>query len=420
MTSLSKKIVGIALRTKSDDWKLDQFHRTESVSAVRMRLQLPIPISERQPLQMATDAQKHSHENVIQRLEALQYSRSVIERLKDLHSGADSSEITVIDIRIALEKFLEETARLSTRYGGPRFAGDFSRPALVRSFLQNGCWITEAEFEFISAFYGLISDRYCHGGDSMMDPQAARYLFWSVVDTISHRVLNRPRPSGFAREEDKIEQALANEFVEALRAGRFEGRAFEPTFSESTMKRVRQRLTNNDTNFLWSLMDNPSALPELRNRCASLLLGERLSEHPEEQGRVAEAMRQYFSDNEEAPWQLRRAIALALCNQTGDTEHLKSYLSAIQKSSDLLELNLRTTETYYRSAENALSKCLRRINDRRLPTAKCIWELFYVSRRATLQKDKALRAIERRARDTEDPELRDFCSQCLVTLRTIT
>jgi len=302
----------------------------------------------------------------------------------------------MIDIRVALEKFLEDSARLSPRYGGPRFAGDFSRPAVVRRFLQDGCWITKEEFEFISAFYALMSDRDDHGGDSLLGPLAAKHLFWSVVDTISHRVLNRPRGSALGREEDKIEQALANEFVEALRAGKFEGRAFKPTFTESTMKKVRQRLTHNDTD-LWNLMDNSSAHPELRNRSASLLLGERLSENPEEQGRVAEDMRRYFEDNTKGvPCQLRRGIALALCNQTADSEHLGSYLSEIAKNRDLLELNLQMTDTYYRSVENALSIFLRRISDQRLSTSKCIWELFYVSRRGQLQKERALGAIEKR------------------------
>src|ERR1043165_5135353 len=113
-------------------------------------------------------------------------------------------------------------------------------------------------------------------------------------------------------------------------------------------------------------MDNESAHPELRNRSASLLLGERLSEHPEEQGRVAERMRQYFEDNKGAPWQLRRGIALALCNQTADTEHLRSYLSEIIKNDDLLEFNLKTTDSYYQGVENALSIFLRRIADQRL------------------------------------------------------
>jgi hypothetical protein len=127
-------------------------------------------------------------ENLVQRLQALQYSEQVTDRLNHLRSVPESSEVRLIDIRTILEKFLEDTARLSIRYGGPRFKGDFSRPVVIREFLQEGCWITEKEFKFISSFYGLMSSSDGHGGDSMLDPLAARHLCWSVIDTISHRI----------------------------------------------------------------------------------------------------------------------------------------------------------------------------------------------------------------------------------------
>ena len=357
-------------------------------------------------------------ENLVRRLEALQYSEQVTDQLNHLRSVPDSTEVRLIDIRTVLETFLKETARLSIRYGGPKFTGDFSRPAVVRAFLQDGCWITKQEFEFISSFYGLMSSSDGHGGDSMLDPLAAKHLCWSVIDTISHRILNRPKHSGTTRDHDKIEQALANEFVEALRAGKSEGRAFEPTFTESTMKKVRQRLTNGDTESLWRLMDNASAHPELRNRAASLLLGERLLEHPTEQGRVAEEMRRYYDDNKgTAPWQLLRGIALALSNQTGDATYLRDYLSVIGGDPKLLELNLLTTDKYYRSAENAVSIFLRRIGEPHRSTAKCIWELFYISRRAGNDKDRAIRSIEKRARNTANVQLKAFCSDCAAYLK---
>jgi hypothetical protein len=230
--------------------------------------------------------------------------------------------------------------------------------------------------------------------------------------------LNRPKRSGTARDQDKIEQALANEFVEALRAGKSEGRAFEPTFTESTMKKVRQRLTNSDTESLWRLMDNASAHPELRNRAASLLLGERLLEHPIQQGRVAEALRKYYDHNKgTAPWQLLRGIALALSNQTGDATYLRYYISEIQTDREILELNLLTTDKYYESAENACSIFLRRISDSHRSTARCIWELFYVSRRVPSEKERAIRAIDKRARNTANVQLKAFCSDCAAYLK---
>jgi len=366
-------------------------------------------------LELVTNKQNHRFQKLTKRLEALQYGQTVINRLRDLNSLEDSIA-RLIDIRIALEKFLEDSARLSPRYGGPRFNGDFSRPPVVRDYLERGSWITKEELQFISAFYGLLSNADGHAGDSMLDPLTAKHTLWSVVDTISHRILNRPKRYGVTRQ-GKIEQALANEFVEALRAGESEGRAFEPTFTESTMKKVRQRLTKNDTEALWKLMENSFAHPELRNRSASLLLGERLAEDPEEQGRIAEAMRRYYADNRSAPWQLRRAIALALANQTGDAEPLRSYLSEIKTDSELLELNLRTTDTWYRSTENAISIFLQRIGNRRLSTANCVWELFYVSRRISTEKDRAIGVIRNRAEKTHDSELKALCLDCLGYLK---
>jgi hypothetical protein len=358
-------------------------------------------------------------DSLTKRLEALKYDEQVIKRVDYLRTLPDSSDVRLIDVRICLEKFLQDTARLSARYGGPKFVGDFSSPRVVRAFLEAGCWITRQELEFITSFYGLMSDSAAHGGKSMLDPLAAKYMCWSVVNTISHRVLDRPTSFGSTRERDKIEQFLANEFVEALRAGKSEGRAFEPTFTESTMKKVRQRLTVNDTDQLWTLMTTASADPELRNRAASLLLGERLFEHPTEQGRVADEMRRYYEDNKSvAPWQLLRAISLALSNQTGDAECLREYLSVIENDTELLELNLQVSDTYYQSPENATSIFLKRVGAYyEFSTAKCIWEVFYLSRRVKSDKEKAIRTIEKRANNTGDAVLRQFCSDCVAHLK---
>lgn len=77
-------------------------------------------------------------QNVIDRLEALEYDERLIERLKIFQAEPESTEIRVIDIRVLLESSLKIRLVFQSVMVGPRFKGDFSRPVVVRQFLQSG------------------------------------------------------------------------------------------------------------------------------------------------------------------------------------------------------------------------------------------------------------------------------------------
>ena len=116
----------------------------------------------------------------------------------------------------------------------------------------------------------------------------------------------------------------------------------------------------------------------------------------------AETIREY-----PAAWEVPRAIAFALSNRAADATHALDYLRRIERDEAMVELNLQQTDSYYNSVSDVVRKYERRL--RRAAPAECVWELFYLSRRAPYAAVKRLLPIlQQRLREVSTPELHEF------------
>jgi hypothetical protein len=365
------------------------------------------------------DYLKSLSDGVLPRLHNLSYDRKVIEALeRTLTTSQSSSSASLGELRTAMEKFLRDTARLAHNLDGVNFRGDWNSFANVREFLRVTGWMTRAESNFAASFYGLLSDSGSHGGESKMDSVVATHVLWSVVELISYRMLEtfKRRPPIYP-QNSASQLRLAREFMEGIKTGNYTGKAFEINFNSDLSEVVRELLRKEDTPMLWELLVDPNAAPNLRNRAASLLLGRHLGRDRTLRASIIEDMRQYYLKNKDtAHFLVLRGIALALANRANDAECISDYINQIRKDHVVLEGNLKTTDDYYGGTDNAIAYYLNRINMPDIPSAGCVWEIFYLSRRAKTRDQHVIDVLKRRMQQTDDQPIRRMCDEAIQHL----
>ncbi len=144
--------------------------------------------------------------------------------------------------------------------------------------------------------------------------------------------------------------------------------------------------------------DNASA--ELRNRCASLVLSPRSFRKPNDpnQARTISELDEYCrSYLHQLPWQVSRAIALALANRANHPDRLIEYLQWISEKPEIIEENLRESDIYYSSKDDAIAYYKSRLRNRDVPLGGCIWEIFYILHRGQGEDRRFIEGIHERA-----------------------
>lgn len=358
--------------------------------------------------------------SVLPRLQELGYDRQVIEELKTIQSAPQNLDREWLgNLRSVMENFLRDTGKLAHKLDGVVFYGDWRSAGDVREFLRETGWLSDAEHRHISSIYGFLSDSGSHKRQSMMNPITATVECWSVVELIAHRMKNPIKRQRVVRPENCVGvYRLAKQFVMGLRSGKYRGRAFEVNFDTNLMEMTRELLRKEDTPHLWKLMTDEAASDGLRNRAASVILGYRLGDNRALENKLKEDMRQYYLNNLDMNhWLVFRGIALALANKARNAECLLDYLSKIKGDQALLEKNLKQTDAFYKDRGGAMKGYISTIaNIEDCPTSKCLWEIFYISRRAVRGDKRICKLLQSRMRQTNRQELKDFCKEAMQHL----
>jgi hypothetical protein len=173
-----------------------------------------------------------------------------------------------------------------------------------------------------------------------------------------------------------------------------------------------------DSEPLLALLTDTTLEPGLRNRAGSLLFGRQLRNNRAEFNRVADAVRRYYYENADSDaWQVLRAVALAVADQTDDGRLILDWLDRIRTSEGFVQVNLSMTDTYYNGTHLAIETYLRRIRDffRNRPCGR-LWEVFYIGRRA-VPRDEDVLAMLNECRDhSENTHLRALCDESITLL----
>ena len=323
-----------------------------------------------------------------------------------------------IDYRSMLEKFFRQTALYANRFKGIPFTGNLESFKDVRKFVSARNWITEREAEFIGSFYGLISDSDKHEGQSRMDPQLARivvlYSMWLVLSRIeTPPTLPRP-PTTWPRHT----VGFANRFITELRRGLRPSHNFRGAdFDRNTMEAARQLLKDEDVPLLFAILRDNSAEPDLRNVCASLIRFP--NERRSERARKNQMLHDYYSENlMKLPWQVERALALALSNRENFGAPVLRLVKMIERNECLRNENLAESDSYYLDPGEAKSYYFSRLQRDGVPASGCIWEAFYLSYRCDASESVALlKLLRRKLKTIESEELKSWWEQRIEFLR---
>lgn len=354
--------------------------------------------------------------SVLPRLRELGYARQVIEELKAVQSVPQSAgKEWLRNLRSVIENFFRDTGKLAHKLDGVVFYGDWDSPADVREFLRETLWLTKDETNRIRSIYGSLSD-IVHGKQSMMNPIVVAYDCWSIVEVITYRIKNQVERQRVVRPENCVGvYRLAKQFIAGLRNRKYRGRAFEIEFDTGLMEMTRELLRKDDTEYLWKLMTDVTVRDGLRNRAASVMFGRRLGDDSAHENKIKEDMREYYLNNLDMNhWLVFRGVALALANRARDARCLLDYISKIKEDPALLEQNLQETYSFYKDRGGARKSYISTIaNIEDCPTSKCLWEIFYVSRRADSGNKEICQLLIRRMKQTERQELKDFCEEAV-------
>ncbi len=211
---------------------------------------------------------------------------------------------------------------------------------------------------------------------------------------------------------------LADQFVTALRARHWHGRAFETSIGVETMQQIRSMLMVADSDALLDLLKQTNVNPELRNRGASLLFGQRLRNEPSEFERVASEMRRYYAANVRTDaWQVLRAVAIAVADQSNDGQLILDWIDRIKTDEGLLQANLAKTDSYYNGLRLAIDTYVRRIQDlfHTRPAGR-LWEVFYIGRRAVPGDADVIGLLTECQAHTDHEPLKKLCSESITLL----
>jgi hypothetical protein len=292
-----------------------------------------------------------------------------------------------------------------------RFTGDLQSFGAALDFARSRNWLTEPERRFVSALYGLLSDIAAHPGQSSMEPafgrQAVLYSIWLVLNRFTVRAA---RPfSGYGGSAGRLR--LAESFLKGIRTGVLNGPAFEVEFDQDLMQLTRARLRYTDIQPLMSAVKSNSASADLRSNCASLVLSPRCYRKPTDDNwpKIVSELDSYCQQNLDAlPWQVSRAIALALANRANYADRLLDYLEWISRSSELVELNLAQSDAYNGGVQRALEYYSSRVRNVDIPLSGCVWEVYYISHRSPPRSTNISRVLERRLNELTPGRLRAF------------
>lgn len=331
--------------------------------------------------------------------------------LTELHKLAETNPVSLLDIRTCLEGLFRAVASLSRARRGVPFTGHSDRFVELREFLRAMEWLTPQEDRFVAAYYGLLSDAGVHGGQSHFDSDVARALLFYVAALVAGRLETPvprsalPRAGGSGARHD-----VARDFLHFVRGGRMSRRAETTHFDQDLMDLTRRMLRPEDAQALLRLIKDPEVVDTLRNRCASLVLSPRCFRNAEARARAIDELRGFYESTAMTlPWQVSRAIALALANRANFAGPILEFTRGLSEDAAILEQNLAQSEHYYNTQREALAYYLERLGNPGIPAAGCAWEAFFVSYRCTNElKKTAVAALKRRAEQTESPELRVF------------
>jgi hypothetical protein len=292
-----------------------------------------------------------------------------------------------------------------------RFPGDPHSFGAALTFARNRNWLTEPEQRLVSALYGVLSDCAAHPGQSIMDPafarQAVLHSLWLVLRRFQVRVA---RPFvGYGGSAGRLR--LAEQFLKGVRTGVLIGPAFEVDFDQDLMQLTRQRLQYSDIKPLMSVVRNDRVSADLRCNCASLVLSPRCYRKPADANwpRIISELDRYCDENLRAlPWQVSRAIGLALANRANHSDRLLDYLDWIGQDPDLIETNLAESDAYHAGIQNAFDYYRSRIENVAIPLSGCVWEAYYISRRLPPKSGALKSVLDRRIKELETGRLHTF------------
>lgn len=213
-------------------------------------------------------------------------------------------------------------------------------------------------------------------------------------------------------------QDLAEQFVEGLRAKRWFGKAFEISIGVETMQQIRSILAATDSDPLLALLKQTNVDPELRNRAASLLFGQRLGNDLPEFERVTAEMRAYYERNVRTDaWQVLRAVAMAVADQRNDGTLVLDWIDRIRGDEGLMNANLAKSDTYYNGVRLAVETYVRRVRDffRTRPAGR-LWEVFYLGRRAVPGDEDVTGLLIECQANTDHGPLKVLCTESINLL----
>jgi len=328
--------------------------------------------------------------------------------MRETVERAFAEDLGLIDSRVVLEKFF----RAASRKGGVQFPGNIESFASTLQFARNQNWLTEREKEFVSALYGLLSDAGAHPGASIVEPkfakQAVLHTLWLVLTRLQIRISRPPHSLGGSAGRLR----LAEQFLKGLRSGTHVGPAFDDIYDLDLMQLTRDRLRYSDVPLLMRVIRDDNASAELRNRCASLVLSPRSFRKPHDpnQARTISELDEYCrSYLHQLPWQVSRAIALALANRANHPDRLIEYLQWISEKPEIIEENLRESDIYYSSKDDAIAYYKSRLRNRDVPLGGCIWEIFYILHRGQGEDRRFIEGIMRgRSKEVVESVVKTF------------
>lgn len=338
-------------------------------------------------------------------LTATGYDQSIIE---DVERALNRDDGALIQSRQLLEKFFRVSTQMDKAV---RFTGDRTRFGETLGFALDRRWLTETERQFIRALYGLLSDVAAHPGQSLIEPTFARHAVLHSLWLVLNRFQVRPsRPfAGYGGSAGRLR--LAESFLKGVRTGIWNGPAFEVDFDQDLMQLARTLLRYADIKPLMTVIKSDEASANLRCNCASLVLSPRCYRKPSDDNwpKVVSDLNRYCSDNLSVlPWQVSRAIALALANRTNHADRLLDYLEWIRQDPKLVDVNLLESDTYNGGIEQALAYYSSRIQNFDIPLSGCVWEAFYISYRSSPSHRNIRYVLKRRLSELAPGRLRSF------------
>jgi hypothetical protein len=352
---------------------------------------------------------------VIERLKQLRYDYRIINKIKKV-SKIDSK----IYLRSTLEDFFRETARIAQELG-VYFDGNWKSPSSVREFLRRTGRLTSAEHEFVKSYYGLLSDSAAHPGASYVELEFAIYMFWYSIDLVSYRMEKRYRrrscgtgPSGTPLDSIQIEHVCKT--IDRIRRKMWNQMASIKYFNRDQMQLARKILTKTDAQVLMELIKDTNANNNLRKLAVSLILATNIIQGDEElKGNLIKELRIYYQThkNDKRQFPVLRGIALALSNRVYETDCIMDYISKLKAKQEILEKGLKISEQYYGGIKETIEDYVKRLNNPEMPAAACIWEVFYLGKRANKGDKKVIGALIRCRQRTDEMNIITLCDESI-------